>query len=347
MSPDHGQGVRAPAVLAGYRCGHSLVCCAAPWRATLLDGEFERIANQVAAADSPVLSRAQFGTAVNQQRPPGVVKQPGGECALLDRPSAACRLHTATGLHGLPAGCRNFPRSVVRTPDGDEAAFSLACPTAAAMVASHPAPFAWAAAAWPSDAYPPHRQVKDRVQAARGADWHWSELRSLRQAWWLQLAESQTAEQLAAVLGGMALHPLIARPADGDAIPWLQLCAPWTPAQVRAVTEGLARLPDTGGEHRDLQRQRWAHWLAPTPQPQWQASAEVHAALVGCHAGLVLQWAWVHDGMAVGPAIVRSAHLAAALVRILATPSPGRQPARDALIAVSHLARAMAPAGPP
>ncbi len=345
MRPDPPPVVLAPRQLAGYQCGRSLVCCAAPWRATLLPGELQRIGEQLAATDEARLSRAQFEAAVHVQRPPGVLKQPGGDCALLDRPRAQCTLQAVSGLQGLPAGCRNFPRSVVRTPDGDEAAFSLACPTAAALVVAQPIAFAWAPASWPAAAYPPHRTVDDRVTAARGADWGWREFRALRQAWWQTLATCTTGDQLAATFAGMMLHPLDPGAIALNDVPWDRLCAPWTQTQVRSVTEGLARLPDTGPQHSKRQRERWAAWLMPIDAGAWRDSADRHLALVASHAGLLLQFAFVHDGLAVGPAIVRCAHLAAALARIVPTLSDGAQPTRDALIAAAHLSRGMPGAG--
>jgi len=305
----------------------------------LQPGEFDGIRTRLAGLDGGELHAEAFVAAVHVQRPPGVFRQPGGDCALLDRPAARCRLQRTAGLDGLPASCRNFPRSVVRTPDGDEAAFSLACPTAAAIVAAHPAAFGWAPARWPTDAYPPHRVVHDRVQAARGADWNWLEFRDLREAWWQVIAQANSAERLAAALAGMMRNPLRAAPAAPEAVPWDALGAAWSPSQVRAVTEGLARLPDTGVDHRGRQRARWAAWMGPSPARAWIDAAQAWAPLVACHTGLVLQQAFVHDELPVGAAVVRAARLAAALPRALAFAMGDPQAERDALIAVAHLAR--------
>ncbi|MSQ83642.1 MAG: hypothetical protein EXR77_12280 [Myxococcales bacterium] len=332
--------LRTPAVLAAYRCGHSLVCCAAPWRATLQVGEFESIESALQVRADPSFSAAAWHDAVLMQHPPGLVRQPHGQCTILDPSERLCRLQRSAGLQALPVSCRNFPRSVVATPAGLEIAFTLACPTAARTVGQTPVALVWQTSAAAQCPYPPVRTVGDRVAMSRVVDWNWSEFDDFRAQWWRCLGGVASGSELAALLLAMIERPL-QPPRSLPLTSHSELGGPWTQLQVRAVTEGLAHLHDTGHAHRAAQRDYWPQWLATPDRVQVLATFEQYTAVLACHAGLVLQHAAVHDGLPAAEGIARAARQTVAAARALQVLDGQPQGIRDALIAAAHWARGL------
>lgn len=331
---------RVASVLAAYECQRSMACCQIPWKATLSPEELRDL--ESAKGPGAELLRGAVHTRLGTP----MLSQPRGVCALLDAEERACRVHQLGGLEALPQSCRNFPRSVVDTPDGREIAFSLCCPTAAAMVVAQPIPFTWTDLTQPPplQGYPPSRQVGDRLPASRAADWAMAEVQAWRQAWWRRLADPKEALlQWIADAWCTPLDPLgRVDPLDvGQGLEFTKLLAPWTQQQVHPVSEGLGRLRDTGPHHRALMRKHWQVWMNSGEVACLERAAERHRALASCCAGLWLQHAAVHDGMALGESLGRTVKQVVQLLRLLAEFEElgGVMWQRDAVIAASHWGR--------
>lgn len=331
---------RVASVLAGYECQRSMACCQIPWKATLRPEELRDL--EKAQGPAAELLRGAVHTRLGTP----MLSQPKGVCALLDAEGRACRVQQLGGLEALPQSCRNFPRSVVDTPHGREVAFSLCCPTAAAMVVAGPIPFDWADLTQPHPRleYPASRRVGDRLPASRAADWSMTEVQTWRQGWWQRLADPH--HPLMQWIADALRTPLDpeARLVSGDAeqsIEVITLLAPWTPQQVQPVTEGLGRLRDSGPEHRAKLRGYWQLWMKPGEFQTLRRAAERHRALASCCAGLWLQHAAVHDGVALGESLSKIAKQVAQLLRLLDDLEAlgGASWSRDAVIAASHWGR--------
>ena len=283
--------VRLPAVLADYACARTLVCCKPPWRVYLGPHEDHVLIGRVSQAGDRRLT-ARVRAAI--ERPaPGVtlLAQPDDGCPLLDEDAAGCVVHRVAGMGALPATCRNFPRSVVRTPDGLEVAFLLQCPTAAGIVARRPAPFTWVerdAAAWPYD---------DRRAADRDLWWDhrtpltYEALTELRAAWWARLgADGEAAPSPEPLL---ALHDAPQHPTASAHATSLAAAEP-DELLTSAEQRFLDRL-DARGETYRLRADDVAAALAAPPTDAELArawAAAPHAYL--CAAALALQHAGVH-----------------------------------------------------
>ncbi len=328
--------VRTPAVLAGYACGRSLACCARPWRAVLQPGEADTIAQLLAVAADPGLTPQQWQDSLVNRPPAVVLRQPDGVCSWLDEDQPGCRIQRAAGLAAMPKACQNFPRSVVATPLGIEIAWTLACPTAAGIVARRPASWQWQPVA--NSPYPPARQVGDRVAVSRVADWQFGEVMVLREQWWRRLAHPDGLVQTLWAMVNSPLHPH-ASPLPDDSAIAAQLAPAWTSAQVGPVSEALGRLRDTGPQHRDQLRQYWAAWMAPAGGRVVRDQLDTHRHVLACHAALGLQHAGVHDGGAVGEGIIAAARQTVAAARAMAALATTPQPVRDGLVAAAHWAR--------
>jgi hypothetical protein len=328
-------GARLPAVLAGYRCGRSLACCQLPWKATLQPGELP------ALLAGPMPAAQLLRGALSRRPGTPLLSQPGGVCSLLDPQAQACRLQQSGGLTALPLACRNFPRSVVETPQGREVAFLLACPTAAALVVAQPQPFAWQSLQDPQDLdnYPAYRRVADRVAASRAADWTLAELERWREGWWQRLGDpDQELLQILSDAQRTPLDPWTKSPIDPASV----LPQPWTQPQVQAVTEALSRLRDSGELHRSQVRNLWQRWLQPADPQAIREAAQQHRQLASCCAGLWLQHAAVHDGRPLGEAMGIVAHQTGQLLRLIGefqVGPPNALALRDAVVAASHWAR--------
>jgi len=320
------------------------VCCKAPWRATLEPGESTAIAALL--QDHP-RELARWQAALDPLSQPLRLRQPGGACALLDAQPPACSLQATAGLAALPSGCRNFPRSVVRTPLGLEVAFTLACPTVAATVTQQVAPFAWAGVAAADFAYPAVRTVGLRILASRASDLGFAELQALREGWWRRLRLADPGESLAQVLAALASGPLACDGVAGAAAEEQLLreaCAPLSPAQVRVVTAALQAAPGARLEQVAL-RKLWVALLQPADPATVLSELHAHAAVFACAAGLAVQHAGVHDGGPLADGLVRAARgtvqaaaLRVALVSALGEGAPA-QISKLALLAAANLAR--------
>lgn len=331
---------RVASVLAGYECQRSMACCQIPWKATLRPEELRDL--ERAQGPAAELLRGAVHTRLGTP----MLSQPQGVCALLDAEGRACRVHQLGGLEALPQSCRNFPRSVVDTTDGCEIAYSLCCPTAAAMVVAQPIPFVWMdlTQPHPHQSYPSSRKVGDRLPASRAADWSMAEVQAWRQGWWRRLGDP--GEPLLQWMADALCTPLdpLGRVNAMEVVQqaeFTKLLAPWTTQQVHPVTEGLGRLRDTGPHHRALMRNHWQVWMKSGERDDLKRAAERHRALASCCAGLWLQHAAVHDGMALGESLGRTVKQVAQLLRLLAEfeQGGGVMWQRDAVIAASHWGR--------
>lgn len=335
--------VRLPRALAAYRCGRSMACCALPWKATVGDGEPARIAAALDGDTAGQTAKTQFLASLIGGDRGGVLRQPNGTCALADTAEKSCHLHRAGGLDAMPLGCRNFPRSVAQTPDGVEVAFTLACPTAAAMVAADRQPFAFHVAAASAHPYPPVRAVGDVVAMARAADWHWRELAAWRDAWWRLLQGVESAAQMAAVLAAMVHAPLQPPgPVPSATTLPAALVQALAANQIRAVTEGLGRLPDTGPQHASRHRHYWPLWAAKPEPAGLLATFSEHLGLLRACAGLQVQHAGVHDGLLAAAGLQQAARYTLAVARALQVLPADPQRSRDALVAGAHWLRGAA-----
>lgn len=331
---------RVATVLANYQCQRSMACCQIPWKATLRPEELREL--QIARGLAAELLRGAVHTRLGTP----MLSQPQGVCALLDAEGRACRVQQAGGLEALPQSCRNFPRSVVDTPDGCETAFSLCCPTAAAMVVAQPIPFEWTDLTQPPlhQVYSPSRRVGDRLPASRAGDWSMAEVQAWRQGWWQRLAdpEEPLLQWMADALRA-PLEPLRRVEAAEEVQPseLAMLVAPWTQQQVHPVAEGLGRLRDTGPQHKASMRRHWQVWMNSGHIDGLQRAGERYRALASCCAGLWLQHAAVHDGMALGESLGKTVKQVAQLLRLLAQfeATGGDNWQRDAVIAASHWGR--------
>lgn len=202
--------LRIPTVLADYACGRSGVCCNMAWKVPVTTADDATVHNRLVQLGADEMLD-EWKAAVIDRRGHRLLRQPDGKCTLLTE-GPTCRLHVVTGLEGLPSACRNFPRSVVETPDGIEVAFTLGCPTAAGMVARRGLRFEWterSAEGWP---YRPMGSCRARIPWTRLADVDYRELCERRRAWWDAIDDARDAvdRPLAAMLeapGEPAVQP--------------------------------------------------------------------------------------------------------------------------------------------
>jgi|GEM_PF-2074683 len=335
--------VLVPSVLADYACGRTLVCCKPPWRVYLGPHEDDVLLGRVGRAGDRRLT-ARVRAAI--ERPaPGVtlLAQPEEGCPLLDDEEPGCAVHRVAGMSALPATCRNFPRSVVRTPEGLEVAFLLQCPTAAGMVARAPAPFSWVERdldGWPYD---------DRRTAARDLWWDartplsWDDLAGLRARWWRRLGADGEEPPSAAALNALRTRP------DAPEAEAPSTLAPLEPDEVLADAERrfLERLAARGARYAELGNDLTDALVTPTDEASlahaWALSP--HAWL--CAAGLALQHAGVHTRQPVSDVFsgaawqgIEAVQLAARLLP-LAIGDP-HEMIEDALCTAAHVVRWLA-----
>ena len=319
---------RTPAVLATYACGRSLACCARPWKVTLQEGESTAIGMRLAQAASAEVTAAAWHASLVSHPPTAALRQPDGTCEWLDTREPACKVQRAAGFAALPVACQNFPRSVVATPDGIEIAWTLACPTAAALVTRNPQAWQWQAI--DLGQFRPTRFIGDRVAVSRTADWSLAQVQRLRSQWWSRLEDHR---QLLATLAAMVAAPLdpdVVVPND-LAAQWATVSRQWSTRQVGAVAEALGRLRDTGPYHRAHLRDYWTAWLTAPDAQTADGYVRQRGAALACATALGLQHAGLHDGGPVGAGIVRAALQTAAAIRILASLGGSPQPLRDSI----------------
>ncbi len=269
-----------------------MVCCQAPWRVVVLDGEQQAMDTRLATVDAPPELRARLASGVVTRGNSRLLKQPGGACSLLDRSERACSLHASGGLAALTLACRNFPRSVVELPTGVEIGFTTGCPTVTAMLNAASGPFELVAAA--ATGYPPRIRVGDELELVRGRSMALADLFSRRAFWWQWLGAVDTTDALATVLATAYRSPTTRVVPDGDGDRGLAAARiRLSTAQLELATSVLATLPSRGHYRAELRRT----WRALKPReasdPTWDPSlVQVAARLMA----VGVQLAAVHDG---------------------------------------------------
>ena len=243
--------LRLPTVLADYGCGRSGVCCNMAWKVPVSVDDEAVVHNRLMQLGADDML-AEWKAAVVDRRGHRLLRQPDGKCTLLAE-GPTCRLHVVTGLEGLPSACRNFPRSVVETPDGIEVAFTLGCPTAAAMVARRAYRFEWherSAEGWP---YRPMGTCRRRIPWTRLADVDYPELCARRRAWWDAIDAAR--DDVAAPLAAMLEAPGEPAPAPSGHI---SLAVTLGEQDLKAATLMLMhRKMPRGARYRDIKRAVW------------------------------------------------------------------------------------------
>jgi len=327
--------LRLPRAFLNYACQRTLVCCRAPMRAPLGEGETGRIRGLLERAGGGAVHLAEvLDGHLETHRGALMIAQPRGACPLLGDPPA-CRLQEAAGLAALPEGCHSFPRSVVERDDGVfEVAFSLRCPTAAGMLIASEAPFELVEVATPGWPYPPRAPDPEAGPPEPGID-------ALRAAWWRVLAEAgadgQAVIETLAALAESPSHPR-PRPTGTCAAVEAGVANP----RIGEVQRAIDTIPGRGPVYA---RFGWSIWGA-LHQPRTVARLGAMAGLAPRHAVAAasswLQHARVHDPrpFAGGAGIAVQRTLAAVRLadcfRSLLPVSPA-EAWRDALIACAHL----------
>lgn len=338
--------VRLPSILAAYACRRTLVCCRPPWRVYLGPQEDVVLRGRLRAAGAPRVASRLDRALERPARDVTLIAQPDDGCALLDTPTqrhdghAGCALQTAAGLPALPLTCRNFPRSVVRTPRGVEVAFLLQCPTVVDLVASAPAPVTWIerdAGDWPYDA---RRAARDPLWWDERGSITFDALEALRLGWFARLGAATDAPGAARALGALRAAP--DAPGDaGDAA-----LAPTRLDGDAAATEVafLGRLDIRGPRYRETSDEVVAALAPPARADELDAALAVSPAAFTCAAAVTLQFAGVHSGQAVADGLRGASwqiglaiDLAARLLRLRWLGPDAAL--RDALTTAAHLAR--------
>lgn len=313
--------MRLPSVFASFACQRSLVCCRPPWRVFLTEPEAEAFRARDPSTTEPLASGQRL------------MAQRGNACVwLAEGPPGACRLQSEGGLAALPLQCRNFPRSVVGTPAGGEAAFLLDCPTALGCVVDGPAPFAWVEAEpeWP---YPQVRLVGARLPWEGARSVSFDTLQQLREGWWRRLADP-AGEALTGTLGALARHP---DDPSADAPPRLER----SEGEAELLQSMLERLP--GGRRYGARRADFASALARLSDVR-ALSATPRPDLFGCATAVLVQVAGVHedapvaDGLRTAAGVVMLAMTLALALDEVFEVSPGTA-SRDAFTVALYLHR--------
>lgn len=274
--------VRIPVVMAGYACARTGVCCHAPFRAAVVTGERARIRDTITRAGGAALA-ARFDQTLGPERAGShLLEQRAGRCRLHDSPHA-CSLHAGAGLEAMPALCRNFPRSVLRTGPHWEVAYVLACPTAASLVARAPAPMGWRVTDGGAYPYLPTRRLPRQIHLTWQTRIDREALESLRTAWWGSLNEAALdPEALLRRLVGLTTHPAEPGGRTEDSADWPGLPEPLAHGLARAA----ARL---GGPAPPI-----ATLTAPVSRAELLAMLGVAPQVFACAAGLGVQLACGH-----------------------------------------------------
>ncbi len=280
--------LRIPTVLADYGCGRSGVCCNMAWKVPVTTADEAVVHNRLVQLGADDML-TEWKAAIIDRRGHRLLRQPDGKCTLLtDGPT--CRLHVVTGLEGLPSACRNFPRSVVATPDGIEVAFTLGCPTAAGMVARRALRFTWQERSAEGWAYPPMGTCRRRIPWTRLADVDYPELCARRQAWWdaIDEARDDVAGPLAALLeapGEPALKP------SGQ----ISLAVDLGEQDLKAATLMLMhrRMP-RGERYRDIKRALWRGLSAAHDDAAVRSGLARISPMMASALALYVQHAGVH-----------------------------------------------------
>jgi hypothetical protein len=303
--------VRLPACFRHYACQRSLQCCRHPLRAPCEPEDETRIAKLLASTEAgrahlPILSGG-FETLRDMR----VFKHVGDSCVHLvggprERAGApvpevepGCALQSIAGLDALAPACRNFPRSVARLPEADEASpadqapeievlFLLACPTAARLLVADPSPFRFVAVPLDQWRYPPVRDVSGETLAA---------VRDLRTGWWSVLSERRDdSERLMAVLAALYRDPSSppARLSPALTIPEALLRGP-KGFEIGFVHDALERLPERGAHYAGLHWDLWHELTREITRRELHDALDIAPELLVALIDQLIPFAAMHD----------------------------------------------------
>ncbi|MFT7579337.1 MAG: hypothetical protein ACI9MR_001001 [Myxococcota bacterium] len=278
--------VRLPAVMADYACARTMVCCTSA-RVYLQPAEVRAIRRRLTTPETGPL-KGRFEGAVEALAPDfAQLRHNAAGCVLLDAGERRCDLHAGAGLSALPAVCRSFPRVVAQTPAGLEVAFLMDCPTAAGLVASTPAGFAWKTVNKQSWPYEATRVVRGPLLWDETEPIGFDALTALREGWWLKLSEASTWSAVSAALLSDPMTPALS-----------DVAAPWPilgrPALAEKLVARLCGLLDRGMIYRETEA-ALTHALHASTPSVLERTAKTHAEVFACALGLLLQFAGVHE----------------------------------------------------
>jgi hypothetical protein len=272
--------------------------------------------------------------------------QDEARCVMLEEERPSCRIQTAGGLKSLPRQCRNFPRSVVRTPAGVEVAFLLDCPTVAGLVVDGPARFEWARAKSSEWSYPAAPSLSEEYLWKAGRSMPFSEVEDVREGWWSALfpegPNGRDGEWLVRTLERMIDSP--GEPSSAADRPSNGLSQTLDYGEAAIALSFLSRLPARGECYRTHRDALFSELTVRRDRSALEASAEEHVEIFACAASLILQHASVHDGMPAADGIRAAAQqilLALSLAQALrrGAGSSTRDALQDALSSSSHIFR--------
>ncbi len=129
--------VRVLRLHAGYQCGHSGMCCTAPWGVPVEAPVYARLTHALRTGE---LRTGQMGPedafvpaeAVGAGRPGQMLLAKRGDACVFFEPDRGnlCAVHRQLGHEALPSTCRHFPRVALLDPRGVSVTLSMLCPTA-------------------------------------------------------------------------------------------------------------------------------------------------------------------------------------------------------------------------
>ncbi|MBN1947173.1 MAG: YkgJ family cysteine cluster protein [Bradymonadales bacterium] len=321
MDRSNKQGeIRLPSVMVPYRCRRTTLCCHPPWRVWVTQDEAEQIQTRLEEVDDKeggwVEPDRAFEAAGAGCR---LLTQPSGGCVFLGQDPVRCRLQEIGGLDLLPMLCRLFPRSVVVTPAGIEAAFRLACPTVSALVVEGAAAFTWSRISLREWAYPPTHRI-DQVLWRPGEKRGFEELEELRCSWWAEMERALAASSIGSALSA-CLSAMIEEPESPRGRKPANWSLPSVPLQYGAALNTcgfLSILPNRGPRYQAAYPGLMDALQQGPTSGEVAALADQHADIFLCAAGLLLQQAGVHDAR---PALLAIRKAAQQVVETLSSAS--------------------------
>lgn len=276
--------VRLPEIYLSYGCRRSLVCCHAPLRAPCDDRDLPRVRERLASTEAGRAYLPIVEAGLEQADGERVFRHDErGRCVHVferDR-EVGCSLHQLGGLDGMSVACRNYPRWVCALPDGYEALFFLACPTAARMLVDDPRPFRWAEVPLETWTFPPTRTT-DAHGVAR--------VTAMRDQWWAALGANRgDTERLAVVLAAMLAPGTTEPPGDGAVL------RGFAGFEVGFVHDALARLPGRGATYDGLRWEVTAELARPTTRKALLDALDIAPTVTCALAEHLVAFGGLHD----------------------------------------------------